>query len=168
MNGTRSKLLKSVRAAEAQTVPPPGALDDLFLGVDRVLNDEDDGSAHRTLRAATREGDSAEVVVLHRLGDRLALDPAGPALDLPTDGRPGTETVRRLLGAGVRVSTRALVAALRADTSATSTWWAKAVRKSPALRYTHLVVLENGSTTVGGHRVSYDPRLGLVIAHASA
>ena len=167
VSGTREERLGSVRAAAAQLVPPPGELDELFLESHRVLNDEDDGSAHRTLRAATREGDSVEVVVLHRLGGRLALDPDGPPLDLPTDGRPSAETARQLLGASVRVSTRGLVAALRADASETAERWDEAVRKSPTLRYTHLVVLENGQANVGGYHVSYDSRLGLTITRAS-
>ena len=165
--GARGERLGSIRNAAAQLIPPPGDLDELFLDAQPVLNDEDDGSAHRTLRAATREGDSAEVVVLHRTNDGLALTPDGPALDLPTDGRPSIEVVRQLLGASVRVSTRGLMDVLRMDTSGMAERWTEAIGKSPVLRYTHLIVLTNGLAHVDGHHLSYDPRFGLTITRTS-
>ena len=168
VHGARQSLLGSVRAADAQTIPPAGELDTLFLDDHRVLDDEDDGSAHRTLRAATREGDSVEAVVLHRLPDGgLAVEPDGPALALPDDGRFDAEAVRLLLGASVRVGTRGAMQALRADDSETAVQWAEAVRRTPALRYTHVVALENGHAPIGAHHVSYDSRLGLELARPS-
>ena len=168
----RGGRLTSIRHAERQTIPTPGELEDLLDEPRGRLHDEDDEEAHRLLRAATREGDSVEVVVFHGgEGDGLFLDAEGtPApLALPGPGRAlPTESVRAVLGASVRLSQPGLVAALRARPDADlPAPWRAAAKTTPALRTLHPLVLENGSRSVGNRRVRFDARLGVLVEKKS-
>ena len=172
VDGARKEWIKSVRAAEAQTIPAPCALAELLEDDDRTLHDEDDDRVHRTMRAATREGDSQTVVVLFGDGDALFLDSARTvpvSLDgyAPERSLPA-HVVRQWLGASLSLSHAGVVAALRADESEDARQWEAAVRRTPALRNARLLVLKKDGSLVGGRRVSYDTRLGLVLATQSA
>ncbi|MEL7169579.1 MAG: CRISPR-associated helicase Cas3', partial [Bacteroidota bacterium] len=108
------KATNSDRNAKDRTVYAPNKLYKLFVSGRRLQYDEDDETAAQAVRAATREGESVEVVVLHAGPDgRLYLDPAleQPApLMLPRADRPlPTDDVRALLGASVRLSQKGVV-----------------------------------------------------------
>ncbi|MGB3541723.1 CRISPR-associated helicase Cas3', partial [Rubrivirga sp.] len=160
----RAKMMASVQSAAGQTIPTSGRLAKLLRKSAPVLNDEDDDSAHRTLRVATREGDSLEVVVLHRGPDGALYLDADLEVAAPLDAEPeralSTDAVRALLGASLRLSQTRILGALRAaDLEA----WTDATENTPALRSMHALVLEDGSCSVGGYHVRFNDRLGLVL-----
>ena len=173
VKGGRQDMLGAVARAGDQCIPAPGDLFSLVTRERSVLNDEDDGDAHETLRATTREGESVEVVVLHRdEGGALFLDAAHetPApLALPTSGKGlGREAVRAVLGASVRLSQTGLVHALRErpESEAPPEWRATA-KATPAIRHHHAVVLTGGVGKVSDWHVQSDARLGILVTKQS-
>ena len=173
VEGGRAEMILSVRRAVDQTIPVPGSLRDLVRTSSRVLRDEDDEGTHRTLRVATREGESVTVVVLHEGADgALFLDAEcrTPApLDPPAPGRAlGADAVRALLGASVGLSQPGLVHGLpeRPDADLPARWRA-AAEASPALRNLHPLVMRNSERQVCGRLVRFDSRLGIVVERPS-
>ncbi len=170
----RGKRIKLAENAADQLIPASGDLRDLFSRSRRALHDEDDEAAHHTLRVATREGDSVEVVVLFADDEGgLFLDPGltetapltrpDPKASLPT------AAVRRLLGSSVRLSTPPIIGALRSRPEAdVPARWREAAKATPTLRDMHLLVIGKETTHVGGRRITFDVRLGILIERISA
>ena len=164
----RDRRLNSGRNAAARLIQPPPRLAEMLLGGQPSLADDDDEGAHRDLRAATREGESVEVVVLHAAPDgALFLDPdlAAPApLPLP-DPRPDRDdAVRALLGASVRLSHKRFVGHVldRPDGAAPAAW-NRAAESAPSLRGLHPVVMEGGVWSDAGPTLRWHNELGLLI-----
>ncbi len=157
----------SLRDAKGREIPAPGKLYELFAEGRAQLAEEDDEEAARAVRAATREGDSVDVVVLHEnAGGALFLDPDNemPApLDLPAPRKPLPITsVRALLGASVRLSRHAVIQHLRAQTEFDVPGWAALSEATPSLRNLYPIVLKNGAWRCPGTTVRWHDRLGLV------
>ena len=166
--------LKSSREAKRRTIPAPTRrLYELFMEDRARLADEDDETAAQAVRAATREGESVEVVVLHeRTSGALSLDPAGAhaaplALPDPKRGLP-TEDVRALLGASVRLSQHVFVQHFRQQDTPEVAAWTAIAEKTPSLRHVHPVVLRGGVWRCGGRTLRWDDRLGLVFSSPSS
>ena len=165
--------LTSDRSAKQRTVSPPHKLHRLFSAGRHHLNDEDDEAAAQAVRAATREGESVEVVVLHRdQSGALFLDPdlKTPApLTLPQPDRAlPTGDVRALLGASVRLSQKAIVAHLRKLGEPEADGWAVLAKQTPSLRNVHPLVMQDRVWRGGGRVVRWHRRLGLAITSLSA
>jgi CRISPR-associated endonuclease/helicase Cas3 len=168
----QSAALASGRDAEGRLIPEPRRLLRLFVQGRYQLADEDDEAAAHAVKAATREGDSVEVVVLHRHPDEsLHLDrhADSPApLALPTPDRPlPTADVRALLGASVRLSRKGVIGHLRGLAEPEVPVWSALARATPSLRGLHPIVLESGVWCCPGTILRAVDRLGLVLESPS-
>ncbi len=157
----------SRKAAKQALVRPPdaGAQDVLEQGeaagdVRAELYDDDDPQVHKSLRAATREGDPSVSIVC------TGTDANGSALAKPPDAIPDPKTrypahveaARRALGFSVSVSNKKLFHTV-VNIKPPSAW-----QNSPFLRYHRALHFDNGlCETVTGFRLRLSEELGLVI-----
>lgn len=137
--------------ARRTLVVDPGAEPDELMNEGQRL-EEDDPTAHPSLRARTRLGDEGvTVALLHRVGEH-EVPVAHP--DRPLAAEPGGEDVARLVESSVVLrGRRDLREALRASTP-----WAKGVLRNMAA-----LTLVDGEATVAGHRIRLDDALGVVV-----
>lgn len=127
------------------------------------LRDEDDPTTHKTLRAATRDGDPSIMVVclcrheeqLYLFNDKGEPDTTKPPIDL--EAKPHPDLTRRLVEHSLSLSHPALFAALCKEKVPTD--W----KKSPMLRHSRPLIFENNIATVGGYKLRLDRDLGLLI-----
>ncbi len=145
--------------------PDAGAEDVLEQGeaagdVRAELYDDDDPQVHKSLRAATREGDPSVSIIC------TGADANGNALALPPDAIPDPKThykahveaARKLLGFSVSVSNKKLFHAI-VSIKTPPAW-----RNSPFLRYHRALCFDNGlCVDVTGFRLRLSEELGLVI-----
>ena len=137
-------------------IPDPAA-DNLLEQHNRGL-EEDNPDVHRHLQAMTREGDpSLTLVLLHRVGDALCLDPDGhEAIDLLR--RPNPDQTRRLLERSVSISNKLWVRHFKQQPI--NAGWLK----SGALCYARHVPLDSeGCYRCGSHTFRLNPRMGVVL-----
>jgi len=160
----------SLRDASDRLIDPPGRLARMLLSSRFALADDDDESAHASLRALTREGESVEAVVFHAdATGALFLDPdcRTPApLTRPASDRPlSTHDVRAILGASVRLSSPRIVAHLRATPPYDDRLvpWRRAAEGTASLRGLHPLVMTNGVWDAAGVPLHWHDRLGLVL-----
>ncbi len=126
------------------------------------LRDEEDPQVHKSLRAATREGDpSITVICLCRQGNKLFLPGADGRANLkaPVDltREPKRDETRALMNFALPLSNRALFSILAAQ-KVLEPW-----KKSPMLRHIRTLEFENGQCRVGDRRLLLDGTLGLII-----
>lgn len=132
------------------------------------LRDDDDPTTHKTLRAATRDGDPSVMVVclcqhedqLYLFNNEGAPDTAQPPLEL--EAEPTPDLTRKLVGHSLSISHRGLFAALCRE-EVPAGW-----KKSPMLRHSRKLVFENNVNTRYGCRLRLDRTLGLVIEKEEA
>ncbi len=159
----------SMRAAGERLIPPPPCLHEVIDAATPPLAGDEDEAAHATLRAATREGESVEVVVLHERPDdgALFLDPAlsmRAPLHLPAPKKAlSADAVRALLGASVRLGQKRLVAHVAAAPDLPDAWRA-AAETTPALVGLHPLVMRAGAWRAAGTTVTWSDALGLVLS----
>ncbi len=140
--------------AEGRLLEPPGAPDDPLASFDFSLDDEDDPSVHRALRAETRLGDpSVSVVLLEARGGQLFVPGHDAAIDLSRE--PSLVEARALARSALSLSNRKLLGALP---PVPDTW-----KRSSFLRRHRALVLTAGRATVGATPVRYDEEQGFVI-----
>lgn len=148
--------------ARERLIPEPKPGVPITEGVFPYFEEDEDGGSQGWGSAATRFGlESITVIPLHRVSGGVALDP---------DGRPITQAncdrdcQLQLLRRAIRVSHSAIVKALRQRQDPELGWFAR----TPLLRFSHPVVLENLETEIGNVPVRLDPELGLVIGKEDA
>ena len=136
---------ESEKAANNLLVCWPKAPDDLIEAFNTQLADDENPEVHKTVRAATREGDPSITVVMLPLGKRIS----------PT---PVLSEVRELLDRSVKLSHRGLFRILLGMGSPTE--WGK----NAHLRHVRLLQLdEHNQTQVGDYMLTVDEVLGVVI-----
>jgi CRISPR-associated endonuclease/helicase Cas3 len=161
---TAGNVVVSVRNDNGRLISPERLVES--PGLD--LRDEDDPTTHKTLRAATRDGDPSVMVVclcrhdgrLYLFNDKGEADTAHPPLDL--EAEPTPDMTRRLVEHSLSLSHRGLFAALCKE-KVPAGW-----KKSPMLRHYRKVVFENNVNTNYGYRLRLDRTLGLVIEKEEA
>ncbi|MEM8558908.1 MAG: CRISPR-associated helicase Cas3' [Bacteroidota bacterium] len=159
------RLVTSQRNAAQRIIPAPGDLASIFESGKPNLADDDDEQAHPSVKAFTREGDSVEVVVLHRRKDGgLFLDPdhreAAP-LEGDRDKALSKEAVRALLGASVRLSQRDFIEHLRDHAANEPEAWRQAAEATPSLYGLHALVMRDRVWSEAKRPLRWDDRLGL-------
>jgi len=138
--------LASKSIARQLLVAEPQDPSDLVEEFNSQLLDDEDPQVHKTVRAATREGDPSIIVVM------LPAD-----MGLTTD--PTVSEVRRLLDSSVKLSHKALFQAFLQSGEAPAQW-----KKNTHLRHARLLRLdERSSGRIGNYRLTLDKQLGLVI-----
>ncbi|MCC6998530.1 MAG: CRISPR-associated helicase Cas3' [Deltaproteobacteria bacterium] len=146
--------------AARRLMPSPVQDDDPFADFVAHL-EEDNPELHEALQARTRLGaDGLTVVLLHDVGGRASLDPAG-AEAAPGPGVPTFAEVRALLERSVAISHRGLVRVL-ARTPTPEAWSEVAL-----LENVKLLLLRAGRCEIGGFMLVLDPDLGLTITAAN-
>ncbi|MCP9495164.1 MAG: CRISPR-associated helicase Cas3' [Pyrinomonadaceae bacterium MAG19_C2-C3] len=156
---TAEKVVVSVRGENGELRDPYKFVDAPNLD----LYDEDDPTAHKTLRAATRDGDPSVMVVclcrhegqLFFFNDAGERDTTHSPLDL--DIEPTPDLTRKLIEHSLSLSHRALFEEL--CRKKVPVGW----KKSPVLRHFRPLKLDNNLTTVNGYRLRLHHELGLVI-----
>jgi CRISPR-associated endonuclease/helicase Cas3 len=157
--------------AEDRRIKGPGGLHDMLSFSRLVLDDDEDPSVHRDLRALTRLGPpSVQAVCLHAEPgtepgrDACFLDPrcrsAVPFDALVSHDEAGRLAARaRVLEQVVRLSGHRLADCLAEHVPA---WWTRAVKDVPALHYhVPLVFVERAWSCDAGIRITYDDEVGL-------
>lgn len=132
------------------------------------LHEDDDPETHKTLRAATRDGDPSVTVIclckyqnqIYLIDDKGNADTSQPTLDLSAE--PTSVLTRKLVKLSLPISNRALFSALCQEK--TPSGW----RKSPLLRHSRALIFEGGITNVNGYRLRLDRKLGLIIEKEKA
>lgn len=138
--------LASKTIARQLLVAEPQDPSDLVEEFNSQLFDDDDPQVHKTVRAATREGDPSITVVMLSADTVLTSDPT-------------ISEVRRLLDSSVKLSHKVLFQAFLQNGEAPAQW-----KKNAHLRYARLLRLdERNSGSVGNYRLTLDNKLGLVI-----
>ncbi len=138
--------LASKTIARQLLVAKPQDPADLVEEFNSQLLEDDDPQVHKTVRAATREGDPSVTVVM------LSAD-----TDLTPE--PTVSEVRRLLDSSVKLSHKALFHAFLQNGEAPAQW-----AKNAHLRHARLLRLnERNSGRMGNYRLTLDRQLGLVI-----
>lgn len=141
-----SSRCESQKAADRLLISKPKHPSDLIEAFNDQLTDDDDPEVHRTVRAATREGDPSITVVMLPDDEPLAHEPAIPA-------------VRRLLDRSVKLSHKGVFQALL-EHGLTAAEWAK----NAHLRHSRLVRLDaENRGRVNGIILSADEHFGIVI-----
>lgn len=136
---------ESEKAANNLLVCRPKAPDDLIEAFNTQLADDENPEVHKTVRAATREGDPSITVVMLPSGKGIS-----PAPDL--------SEVRELLDRSVKLSHRGLFQILLGMGSPAK--WGK----NALLRHVRLLRLDgNNQTQVGDYLLTVDGVLGVVI-----
>ncbi|MCW5775614.1 MAG: CRISPR-associated helicase Cas3' [Phycisphaeraceae bacterium] len=142
---------ESDKAAARLLVSRPKDPSDLIEHFNDQLADDDDPEVHRTVRAATREGDPSITVVMLPADANLTRDPAIPE-------------VRRLLDRSAKLSHKGMFQALL-EHGLTPAEWAK----NAHLRHARLLRLdEQNQGEVGGFVLRADEHLGIVIGSEEA
>ena len=137
---------ESEKAAGKLLVCHPKCPCDLIDDFNDRLADDEDPEVHKTLRAATREGDPSITVVML---------PAGTAL---TDD-PSISETRALLDRSVKLNHRGLFQTLLKEGECPKKWATNA-----HLRHARLLRLdERNHVTVGGYVLTVDEALGVII-----
>ena len=136
---------ESEKAADKLLVCGPNDPGDLIEEFNTQLADDEDPEVHKTVRAATREGDSSITVVV-----------------LPSNqnvhDEPGLQEIRELLDRSAKLSHRGLFHLLLERGSPTE--WAR----SAHLRHVRLLQLDgHNQTQVGDYMLTVDEMLGIVI-----
>lgn len=136
----------SKKIARDLLVKEPQDPSDLIEDFNSQLLDDEDPRAHKTVRAATREGDPSITVVMLPADKNLTRDPT-------------VSEVRRLLDCSVKLSHKALFQVFLQDGEMPSEW-----AKNSHLRYARLLRLDERSQgRVGKHILTLEKQLGLVI-----
>ncbi len=136
----------------------PEFLEDLEE-VQNRYRDPDDPSAGETVRAATRLGESIQVVCLVKRGDEVFLDESSESpFDINAPLRKAE--VRSLANRSISVSRPSIRRTLQDDNAENRpTCW----KDSALLRHRRLVLFENGEAQVGNETLRLDAHLGLVL-----
>ena len=137
---------ESEKAAGKLLVCQPKCPSDLIEEFNNQLADDEDPQVHKTVRAATREGDPSIEVVM-----------------LPTDtvltGHPGVSEVRALLDRSAKLSHRGIFQRLRDDGESPAEW-----ARNSHLRHARLLRLDGcNQKPVGDYVLTVDEKLGVVI-----
>jgi CRISPR-associated endonuclease/helicase Cas3 len=142
----KGKYFASKDIARQLLVARPQDPSDLVEEFNSQLLDDEDPQAHKTVKAATREGDPSITVVM--LPADTVLTP-----------EPTVSEVRRLLDSSVKLSHKALFQAFLQNGEAPEQW-----KKNAHLRHARLLRLDDrNSGYVGNYRLTLDKQLGLVI-----
>ena len=137
---------ESETAARRLLVSKPKNPRDLIEQFNDQLADEEDPEVHKSVRAATREGDPSITVVALPEGDALT-------------GKPKIPVVKSLLERSVKISHRGLFHALLENGEQPKEW-----KESAHLRYARLLRLDgNGQGAIDGYALHVDERLGVTI-----
>lgn len=137
---------ESQKAADRLLITKPRDLSDLIEAFNDQLADDDDPEVHRTVRAATREGDPSITVVMLPEDAHLTPDPDIPA-------------VRRLLDRSAKLGHKGVFHALL-EHGLTAKEWSRNVH----LRHARLVRLDaENRGRVNGFVLTADEQLGIVI-----
>ncbi len=137
---------ESEKAAGKLLVDRPGSPGDLIETFNDQLVDEEDPEVHRTVRAATREGDPSITVVMLPEDTVLAAD-------------PGVSDVRKLLDKSVKLSHRGIFRLLLDEGESAGEW-----AKNAHLRHARLLRMdERNQGLVGNYVLTVDEKLGIVI-----
>jgi CRISPR-associated endonuclease/helicase Cas3 len=143
MNFERSE---SEKAACRLLVSQPRDPSDLIEAFNDQLTDDEDPEVHRSVRAATREGDPSLTIVMPAATDRLS-----PA--------PSVSETRQMLDHSAKISHRGLFRVLLDQGRRPQEWV-----QSAHLRHARLVRLDScGEATVGTYALTVDQQLGIVI-----
>ena len=142
----KGKYFAAKDIARQLLVARPQDPSDLVEEFNSQLLDDEDPQAHKTVKAATREGDPSITVVM--LPADTVLTP-----------EPTVSEVRRLLDSSVKLSHKALFQAFLQNGEAPAQW-----EKNAHLRHARLLRLDDrNSGYVGNYRLTLDKQLGLVI-----
>ncbi|MDA8186657.1 MAG: CRISPR-associated helicase Cas3' [Dehalococcoidales bacterium] len=137
---------ESEKAADKLLVRGPRCACDLIEEFNDQLADDDDPHVHKTLRAATREGDPSITVVMAPADTVLTAD-------------PDVSAVRSLLDRSAKLSHKGIFQWLRDHGERPKEWAANA-----HLRHARLLRLDGrGQGPVGDHILRVDEELGVVI-----
>lgn len=137
---------ESRKAACGLLVSKPADPSDLIEKFNDQLEDDEDPRVHKTVRAATREGDPSITVVMLPDGEALIAN-------------PGIPEVRRLLDLSAKLSHCGLFCALLAEGETPAEW-----AKNAHLRHARLLRLDQQSHgRVGGYVLTVDEGLGVEI-----
>jgi len=156
---TAGNVVVSVRNENGHPQDPVSFVD--FPTLD--LRDDDDPETHKTMRAATRDGDPSVTAVclcrhdgqLYLFNDRGDPDTTQPPLDL--NKKPTPELTRKLVELSLSLSNRVLFKALSQD-KAPAGW-----KKSPVLRHYRKLIFDGNRREINGRHLRLDRELGLVI-----
>ncbi len=148
---TEFRRCESAKAAGGLLISKPKDPSDLIEEFNDQLADDDDPEVHRTVRAATREGEPSVTVVMLPAGEPLTHDPEVPE-------------VRRLLDRSVKLSHRGVFTALL-ERGHTPREWAT----NAHLRHARLVRLdERNRGQVNGCMLTVDEDIGVMIEKEEA
>jgi len=137
---------ESVKSANRLLVCRPRYPDDLIEDFNEQLTEDDDPEVHRTVRAATREGDPSITVVTLPEDVVLARD-------------PGISEIRLLLDRSVKLSHKGIFQVLLDEGDSPSEW-----ANNAHLRRARLLRLDEGNQgRIGNYVLTVDERLGVVI-----
>lgn len=137
---------ESQKAARRLLIKEPRDPSDLIEQFSDQLVDDDDPKVHRSIRAATREGDPSIAVVMLPLNKALTHDPEIPE-------------VRCMLDRSVKVNHRGLFTILFKNGESPSEW-----TRNAHLRHVRLVRLnDRNQGRVGNYLLTVDKDLGVVI-----
>ncbi|MFH2046689.1 MAG: CRISPR-associated helicase Cas3' [Pseudomonadota bacterium] len=138
--------LASKTIARQLLVAEPQDPADLVEEFNSQLLDDENPEAHKTVKAATREGAPSITVVILPADTRLTHEPT-------------ISEVRRLLDSSVKLSHKALFQAFLQNGEAPEQW-----KENAHLRHARLMrLVERNSGRVGNYRLTLDKQLGLVI-----
>jgi len=141
---------ESQKAASRLLICPPGNPEDIIKQFNYQLIDDDDPEVHKTIRAATREGDPSITLVMVNAGKVLAAEPA-------------IDEVRNLLDHSARLSHKGLYHELASNCEAPKEW-----EKNTHLHHARLMRLdENNRARIGAYILTADEKFGIVIEEES-
>jgi CRISPR-associated endonuclease/helicase Cas3 len=137
---------ESIKKAAKLLVCQPKAPSDLIEEFNNKLADDEDPQVHKSVRAATREGDPSVTVVML------------PRNAVLTDG-PDVSEVRKLLDRSAKLSHKGIFRTLLEDGETPAEWTGNA-----HLRYARLLRLDGDNQgRVGNYVLTVDEKLGIVI-----
>jgi CRISPR-associated endonuclease/helicase Cas3 len=131
---------KAISKAERQLIGKP--TEPALLKQENSNLDEEDPTVHAAFRAMTRDAEpSISLICLHRVGEKLYLDPANTETPLDTTAKPDKDLVKELLRRSVSLQHYAVVDHFK-DDSHGAKW--KEWKEVAALKYSVPIVFENG------------------------
>jgi len=137
---------ESEKAARKLLVRQPGSPSDLLEEFNSQLADDEDPQVHKSIRAATREGDFSITVVMLSADTVLA-------------DAPGIAEVRRILDRSVKLSHRGIYKSLLGQDGPPRAW-----TKNAHLCHARLLRLDDRNRArIGNYMLTVDEKLGVVI-----
>ncbi|APH13227.1 CRISPR-associated protein Cas3 [Dehalococcoides mccartyi] len=141
---------ESQKAASRLLINPPNNSEDVIRQFNYQLFDDDDPEVHKTLRAATREGDQPIMLVIVKANSVIISEPT-------------LDEVRDLLDHSVMLSLKGLYQELICNYQTPKEW-----RDNTHLNHARLIRLdENSRAKIGDYILTVDETLGIMIEKES-